>query len=714
MRLIFLPALLIPLIVITGCKTSSDDNLQDDLSQTQGASDFDPANSIIPFPNNLLFNGTTDGTLNIPVADANDLANPQVALNGLDGFSTVAPFSTGFSGALDPTSVNGSSVRVFEVALAAPGGPAASVTRELAFGADFVAAVSSADSTGKTLAILPLQPLAPKTSYYVVITNQLRSAGGGSFGASGPYALTKGAAPLVDGSGVSQVATLSDAQATALEPLRLLTNGSETSVVAASITPALTQPEIILSWSFTTQSITDILTQVRTNIRAGAAPTSTLTANPAASSLLQLASVYTGTVDVPYYLTASAGVNDPTALGSFWQGAGGSQLTGSGGDLLTSLPGLNPNLSPVATSTQSIPLMVSIPTSCAGACPTVIYQHGITTNRTTMLAIADAMAQAGFAVVAIDMPMHGLTGNETNGTENFKSPAERTFDLDLLTQDPVTGSTTAAGPDGTTDSSGSHYINLANLLNSRDNVRQSVSDLFALTHALSAMSAGANTFDTNNVYFLGHSLGGLVGLTFLAIEPPTSVKDAVVAMTGGGIAKLLDGSANFGPVIAGGLAANGVIKGTPEFESFLGAAQTAIDSGDPINHAAAAATGRGILFFEVVGGAGIPSDLTIPNRVPDGNDTSNTIPGPLSGSDPLAGADADIANPGLGLTQFSTSTSGTDLKALVRFISGDHGSILSPTADPAVTLEMQTEAATFLASDGSQLTIGNTSVIAAP
>jgi dienelactone hydrolase len=701
MRLIFLPALLIPLIVITGCKTSSDDNLQDDLSQTQGASDFDPANSIFPFPNNLFFNGTLDGTLNIPVADANDLANPQVALNGLDGFSTVAPFSTGFSGALDPTSVNGSSVRVFEVALAAPGGPAASVTSELLFGADFIATVSSADSTGKTLAIVPLRTLTPKTSYYVVITNKLRSAGGGSFGASGPYALTKGAAPLVDGGGISQVATLSDAQAAALEPLRQLTNGSETTITTASITPALTQPEIILSWSFTTQSITEVLTQVRTDIRAGAAPASALV-DSTTDSPLGGADIFVGTVDVPYYLTASTGVNDPTALGSFWQGAGGSNVSQ-----------FNP--SPVATSTQSIPLIVSIPKpGGAGPYPTVIYQHGITTNRTTMLAIADSMAQAGFAVVAIDMPMHGLTGNETNGTENFKSPAERTFDLDLLAQDPVTGATTASGPDGTTDSSGSHYINLANLLNSRDNVRQSVSDLFALTHALSAMSAGADTFDTNNVYFLGHSLGGLVGLTFLAIEPPTSVKDAVVAMTGGGIAKLLDGSANFGPVIAGGLAANGVIKGTPEYESFLGAAQTAIDSGDPINHAAAAATGRGILFFEVVGGAGIPSDLTIPNRVPDGNDISNTIPGPLSGSDPLAGADADIANPGLGLTQFSTSTTGTDLKALVRFTSGDHGSILSPAADAAVTLEMQTEAASFLASDGNALTIGNTSVIAAP
>lgn len=699
MRLLLISTLLIPLLVITGCKTSSDDNLQDTLSPVAGTSDFDPASSVIPFPNNLLFNGTADGTLNIPVTDPADLSDPQVALNALDGFSTVAPFTTGFSGAISPASVNASSVRVFEVVLAAPGGPVASITRELTFGSDYIATVSSADSTGKNVAIVPLKPLMPKTSYYIVITNALQAASGGLIGASGAYALTKGAAPLVDGSGVSQVATLSDAQAQALEPLRQITNGSETTVVA-NASPPLTQPEIILSWSFTTQSISDVLTQVRSNIRAAAVPASALV-DSGQDSPLGAADIFVGTVEVPYYLTASAGVNDPTALGSFWQGAGGSQVTQ-----------FNP--SPVATSTQTIPLMVSIPkTPCPGnSCPTVIYQHGITTNRTTMLAIADSMAQAGFAVVAIDMPMHGLTGNETDGTQAFKTPAERTFDLDLVTQDPVTGSTTAAVPDGITDSSGTHYINLRNLLNSRDNVRQSVSDLFALTYALSGMNAGGTTFDTNNVKLLGHSLGGIVGLTFLALEPATSVNDAVIAMSGGGIAKLLDGSARFGPVIAGGLAASGVIKGTPEFEAFLGAAQTAVDSGDPINYATAAMTGRGILFFEVVGGAGIPSDLVIPNRVPDGNDTSNTVPGPLSGTDPLVGADADITNPGLGLTQVSSSTSGTDLKALVRFTSGDHGSILSPAADAAVTTEMQTEAASFLASGGNQLPISNASVIA--
>ena len=40
---------------------------------------FDPATSTIPTPNNLLFSGTTDLTLNIPVANPANFGDPQVA-----------------------------------------------------------------------------------------------------------------------------------------------------------------------------------------------------------------------------------------------------------------------------------------------------------------------------------------------------------------------------------------------------------------------------------------------------------------------------------------------------------------------------------------------------------------------------------------------------------------------------------------------------------
>ena len=44
-------------------------------------SNADPAQRVIPLPNNLLLSGTTDLTLNIPVANPNNFNDPQVAVD---------------------------------------------------------------------------------------------------------------------------------------------------------------------------------------------------------------------------------------------------------------------------------------------------------------------------------------------------------------------------------------------------------------------------------------------------------------------------------------------------------------------------------------------------------------------------------------------------------------------------------------------------------
>jgi len=56
----------------------------------------------------------------------------------------------------------------------------------------------------------------------------------------------------------------------------------------------------------------------------------------------------------------------------------------------------------------------------------------------------------------------------------------------------------------------------------------------------------------------------------------------------------------------------------------------------------------------------------------------------LSGTEPLASL--------MGLPRIGDTSSGS---ALVRFLGGTHGSILDPTADLAVTTEIQTQVATL-------------------
>lgn len=703
-------------LVLAGCEGQPADRLQKSIDTTSPAAIFNPSASEIPFPSDLLFQGSTDGTLNIPVADPADVSDPAVAMNTLDGFSTVAPISTSFGSAIDPDTIPGN-VRVFEVTTNPSTGAITGVVRELIPYNGTVGEFAATVASQTTLVISPLVPLKEKTSYAVVITSGLTNTTGTPFKPDTTYALTKQTTSLLNGSS-SAIPALTDAEAQQLEPLRMLTLNNE-GQIAAVASPAIATADIILSWEFTTQSIGDVLAKEEADISGGAAPAATL-ADSGVDSPLGAANIYVGTIDVPYYLATPANANDPTPLTSYWKGAGGSFLT-------------RYNTDAVPVSTQTIPMMVSVPKTAtldSGNIPVVIYQHGITTNRATILAVADGLAAKGFAVVAIDLPLHGLTGNETDGTAAFKTPYERTFDLDLVTQDPVTGAITAAVPDGVIDSSGRHFIQLGSLLTSRDLVRQAITDLFTVTKSIATLNVngGAADFDASNIYFLGHSLGGIVGVPFLALEP--GVKDAVIAMAGGGIPKILDGSATFGPEIASGLALNGgLIKTTADYEAFFGAAQTVLDTTDPINfangavgdtdHAGGALAGRNLLFFEVVGGAGSPSDLVIPNRVPDSNDVAGTVAAPLAGTDPLVGP------AGMNLTQTNTNNSTGNL--LVRFSAGHHGSLLTPTnisgnvnvsSSAEVFAEMQTQMSSYLDSSfntsTATLTVADPNVIAAP
>jgi hypothetical protein len=204
---------------------------------------------------------------------------------------------------------------------------------------------------------------------------------------------------------------------------------------------------------------------------------------------------------------------------------------------------------------------------------------------------------------------------------------------------------------------------------------------------------GATDFDSARISFVGQSLGSIVGTPFIALEPTVNV--ATLSVPGGGIAQLLNGSPTFGPRIRAGLAAAaGLQPNTPDFDRFLGAAQQVIDAADPINYGFASAQ-NAILLHEVVGGDGVPPDAVIPNTV--------------AGA-PLAGTEAMIRV--LGLPTISATTQAANgVRGAVRFTAGDHGSLLSPAASAAATVEMQTQMASMAASAGTAVVVTNTSVI---
>ncbi len=686
---------LVSVFLLYACDSDKSSHVRDSIDTTPVVEKalYNPGDSVIPFPNDLLFG--TDGTLNIPVADTNDYSDPQVAMNTSWGFATASTMTTAFSSPIDASSVNGDSVRVYKLSLSTAPTP-------LNFGVDYVTSVSA-----DTLFIVPIRPLNYASRYLVVLTNGLHNTSGTAYSADLVYSLLKQGEPIVDANGNSRVGVVPDPDdAAQLELLRLATNVHDNESAVMAVDAALTREEIILSWTFTTQPAGPVLTQART-LAQNATVVSNVNTSATTTSPGGFANIHVGTLTVPYYLQAPSVSNPTAALNEFWKDSNGSFLTPA---------------SPVPQKTRDeiIPLLLSVPTSGvatkpAGGWPVVIFQHGITSSRQAMLGAADALANRGLAVVAIDLPLHGLATTDSLrlATEAFDSTAqERHFDMDL-----IDNTSSVPGPDGTPDSSGFHFVNLRNLVVTRDNVRQSVADLFALTKALETMDYDDNPattdFDTSRIYFMGHSLGGIVGSVFIAMEP--NVQDAVLAMPGASLAKLLDGSATFGPIIAAGLAANGVNKGTSDYEAFMGAAQTVIDPADPINYVDRTGSNRGILLLEVVG------DLVIPNTVPDVNSPAGTVPAPLAGTTPMATF--------LGLTPYGASAdgSGSNLAAWVRFStnndgSAHHGSVLMPTdalgntnsVSAAVFQEMQTELAVFLVNDGTVLSINDNTYIVAP
>jgi pimeloyl-ACP methyl ester carboxylesterase len=665
---------------------------------------FDPANSVVPFPTNLLLLGSTDLTLNIPSADPTDFSDPKVAMSALDGFSPVAPWSTTFNLPIDASSLAaGQNVRMFEVTLSGPGGGVTGVVRELQSPQDFVVALAPSDTTNRTLAIVPTKPLGSRTSYMAILTTGI-TAGGGPIRAALPYLLAERTSPLCSGN-QSTVPALPASQACALEPLRQLTNSQEAAAYAAGV-PAGT---IALSWVATTQDTSTALQAIDAVIELSPAATTHIaptgkTLGDLGVGLPPVADIYIGTIDLPYYLSAPSDTNPIAPLNQFWNAAPGAyvpQCADFGLDpTSTNVTYCNPF--PVPTSTQTVPMVVTLPNPRSGhskpanGWPVVIFQHGITRNRTDAFAVAGALAAQGFAVVAIDLPLHGITDTTSPfyiGNTPFVAlgAQERTFNLDV--ENNTTG---APGPDGVIDPSGAWFINLQSLLTSRDNLRQGVADLFQLAHAVPSMHySPGNDFDGSDISFVGQSLGSIVGSVFLSIDPNVNV--GVINVPGGGIARLLDGSPTFGPRIRAGLAAAGVDAGTPDYDAFMVAAQTAVDSGDPINFGGANTmmSTKRLLLQEVVGGGDVLPDQVIPNTVPGA---------PLSGTEPLIAA--------FGLSSISSTVQSADgIRGAVRFLQGEHGSILDPTDFPAATVEMQGEMASMIASDGTLVQVSNPSIV---
>jgi pimeloyl-ACP methyl ester carboxylesterase len=699
-------------------------------TQTSSTALFNLSSGQLPYPTDLYFAGSTDGTLNIQ--PANPLMPNQAAINALDGFSTTAVIREQFGGALNPASFTATSIIIVPVLTSnenkAPVGFPGPTPQPLKLGTDFTAALATDAGVGpQILEITPLHPLTPSTcisngasllpnncttgsGYLVILTNGITDAAGNAAVPDTDYATIKQAlaggptCPSITDKTLNGVCQLTGAQLQIAQAL--------------GINPA----NIVLTFSFTTESTYDSLellsaTTKPQTLQLNATGLPTTAANKA---LPGYADILVGALTIPYYLSKSAPLTGSWTAPPFPLDPSSTFVTRFNPLPVATQPLLIPVLATVPNSTSPYVIACTAAKNCPTTWPVVIFQHGITRNREDMFGVADSFAAQGFAVVAIDLPLHGVTNTQDPlyasaanplyaglGLPTGQMSIERTFDLELITP-------------GTIDPSGSHFINLTSLLTSRDNNREGAADLITFERSLNGATivniGGVPIFaaaPSQPSHYLGHSLGAIVGGVFMGVVPATDVSTGTLANPGGKLSTLLINSPSFAPEINAGLEAQGLTPGTTLYAQFFRDSQTVIDAGDPINYISLATAQHPIHLLQVVGSTPPPASCTpsspangCPDQVVPNSATQALITASPYGPAGAAGALTRIPAPAAPGPLLNPN----GFRAYVNFIEGDHGSIIDDVV-PAVTAEMQGEAISFAASNGQEILISDPAVI---
>src|SRR6185369_13541543 len=201
---------------------------------------------------------------------------------------------------------------------------------------------------------------------------------------------------------------------------------------------------------------------------------------------------------------------------------------------------------------------------------------------------------SGFASIGIDAVAHGYRFRDPMGTDRNTA---------INNNDKINNFGGTAVPDGFSDGSffgiplGSISVQLGffqafyNLVGVADNFRQTCADLMQLVRLIQSNSIDGQlgtSIDENNIFYIGHSLGGIMGSCLAAFEP--DIKAFVVNATGGGLTSQLLLNSSIG---AGALSSlNTIFTLDPanvedKFGVFVNLTQTMLDHSDPAAEAGA-------------------------------------------------------------------------------------------------------------------------------
>jgi pimeloyl-ACP methyl ester carboxylesterase len=233
--------------------------------------------------------------------------------------------------------------------------------------------------------------------------------------------------------------------------------------------------------------------------------------------------------------------------------------------------------------------------------PVVVFAHAICTERRFVLAVADGLSKRGFAVIAIDLPLHGTrTHCAWNGPICYPNPLSD--DGAMICPNPCSTGSTCSADGKCRDSSGEEqplstfpvipfpqasgaaFLELDSIAGTVAHFSQAVTDLGALSRSLRKgdwKGAIGYTLQTDTIGLLGQSLGAIIGGTYAPLDP--AVHRVVLNVPAGNLVPMFVNSSYFNAHVEAHFTREAIVEGTAEHQRFLNIAHWFMDAVDPLN-----------------------------------------------------------------------------------------------------------------------------------
>ena len=493
------------LAVIAACRGSAATHARFDLSSPQGG----------PFPSNRFAiaepSHITGIRVNLPLpncdARPSDCADLQV-VNELDGFNIQPRLSIPFDGPIDPQSVSSSTVFLVRLG-GASSGPTVGVNQILW------------DPPGNTLYAESEDLLEQHTRYALIVTAGVRDAGGQPVLASDEFRQFR--------------QQTGDSYRNALEE-----------AIQAAVRTGVAENQIVAASVFTTLSVTSVLEKIRAQLDASTASQADFLLGPQGSRTVfafdQIKSIawnrQTGD-NPPRFAATSVALS---SLDAFGRGAVGRIAFGRytspdymlhPGEYIPVTGTLTGT--PQVQGTNQVYFNLFLPSGAkpeAGWPVAIIGHGGGGSKEDVAYALGGVLASQGIATIAISAVGRG-------------GGPQGTLRVDLTTGESVTLNSGGRGfdqnGDGAIDAQeGAAAAPPRDILGQGDAQRQTVVDWMQLVRVIAAgMDAdgdGTPDLDAARIYYFGTSFGGGLGPQLLALEP--RVRVAVFSYPGGAAGRI--------------------------------------------------------------------------------------------------------------------------------------------------------------------------------